>query len=144
VARVLAWSTWAPVALLSVFLPSSHGADLVWRLVFLAFALFFLVRSLFFGIYLRDGNLIVVSWFRTYRVQSAEIECLLERIYIGMLTNGDLGVSLFSSRFRIVGVRRSNGRDKLYPVTVMTNRRCKAVVRTLEERLSRTSMVVTL
>jgi hypothetical protein len=138
----LAWAVWPLWTALTTFALVQHFNPV--GLAFLVPPAIILPRSFFFGIYLRDHRVTIVSWYRTYRVDQSEIEALLARIYRGWLTSYDLGVNLFNSRLRMIGVRHKSGRDRMYPGTLMTNTSHRRVLMTLSGELGREIVTISL
>lgn len=135
VARAVAWVLWGGwvVGVLTV---RGWGALVLpdtW--LYIAPALFFLLRSVWFGVYVGNDEIRIVSWLRTYRVARADVDAVLVRIYNGFLIRWSGGLDIFSSQVQIIGIAQRTGKRKLYPGTAMSNRRAKVVSALLSEEI---------
>jgi hypothetical protein len=100
-----------------------------------AFGLAFMVRSLFCGVVVGEKHLIITSWFYTRRFPRESVAAVVYQSYAGLFTNGGGGANFVSTRTKMIGVRLLSGREKVWPVTIMTNRRCRQVTQFLGEYL---------
>lgn len=98
-------------------------------------ALFFLLRSVWFGVYVGTDEIRIVSWVRTYRVARADVDAVLVRIYNGYLIRWSGGLDIFSAHVQIIGIARRTGKRTFYPATAMSNRRSKVVSAWLAEEI---------
>lgn len=96
-------------------------------------AVYFPVRSLFFGVFVSDEWLTVVSWFRTYRIPRRIIKAVNETYYDGFMT---YWASHDGSRVRMIGISMSSSHEKHFQVTITTRRGSQRIVEALATRLS--------
>ena len=134
-ARAVAWVLWGGWVVGIVAVRGWNGLASLDTWIYLAPALFFLLRSSWFGVYIGAGEIRIVSWLYTYHVARADVDAVVVRIYNGFLIRWSGGLDIFSSRVQMIGFERKSGKRKLYPGTAMTNRRAKAVSTLLSEEL---------
>ncbi|RUQ86657.1 hypothetical protein [Labedella gwakjiensis] len=108
-----------------------------WFYLSVALGLAFMVRSLFCGVVIDANQLKIVSWYYTRRYPRNAIAAITYQSYAGLFTNGGGGANLLSTRTKMIGVRLTSGREKLWPVTIMTNHRCDEVTQWLGKHLDK-------
>lgn len=94
-----------------------------------------LIRSFQLGIRVGDDQVVVVSWFTTYRIPRSTIVKILRQPYSGLLTGGVGGNNMFSSRMQVLGFRTSDGRARIIAGTLAPNRKLRATALTLSKLL---------
>lgn len=99
-------------------------------------AVYFPVRSLFFGVFVCDEWLTVVSWFRTYRIPRHIIRGVNETYYDGFMTRwGSNEGAAFSSRVRMIGIWMSSQHERNFQVTITTRRGSQRIAEDLSAQL---------
>ena len=77
--------------------------DTVARVLWGVASVWFIVRSLMVGVYVRNERLLIVGWFWIYRISLSEIDDFVTKAYDGLITRGS-DRNIFSSRVRSLGV----------------------------------------
>jgi hypothetical protein len=111
-------------------------ASLIGMMALALVVLFVLVRSFFWGIFLKDDQVVVVSWFRTYHVGVDDIQAIYDQPYNYLLNRGAGSVTVLSSRTRVVGFELTSIGRRVFPGTIASNRTQKAVLAELQAALS--------
>lgn len=135
-ARRFALITWglAIFFLMQVGWLSKLDAPVTW--FWLVPACYFMVRSVFFGVFVSDEWLIVVSWFRTYRIPRHLIQGVNETYYDGFLSRwSSYEGAAFSARVRMIGIWMSSQHEKNFQVTITTRRGSLRIAESLSTQL---------
>jgi len=135
----LAWAIWGVSLLIVLLIPAAPPVSLntLYKWVWAAPALYFLIRSLFMGIYVRGNQITISSWFRNYRFQMEDVSGFGHRPYLGLITRASDN-NFFSSRMQEIGISTSDGAERFFPGTVMTNLRLVSVLAILGRAWERT------
>lgn len=125
----LAWTVWGGALLIVLLIPAARPTSIngLYKWVWAAPALYFLIRSLFMGIYVRANQIIIGSWFRNYQFPMEDVSGFGHRPYLGLITRASDN-NFFSSRMQEIGISTSYGAERFFPGTVMTNRRLVSVL----------------
>lgn len=105
--------------------------DAVARALWIVASVWFIVRSLIVGVYVRKERLLIVGWFWIYRISPSEIDDFVTKTYDGLITRGD-GRNVFSSRVRSLGVDIAFDRVRYFNSIAMPNRVARRVVAGLQ------------
>ena len=130
---ILIWGVWIAAHCVGATV-RAEGLDLPFVLS-ASVGMFFIVRSLFFGVWIEDDSMKIISWCITRRVSVNSITAILHRPYAGLLTGGAGGNNLVSSRTKMIGVRLDSGAERFWPVTIMGNAQSRRTVKALSEGL---------
>jgi hypothetical protein len=100
-------------------------------LLVLIYCLAAIVRSMFLGVWVAEGEVIVSTWFRRRRFVVGEVEVVELEIYMGM---GGFAVGWipFAGNVRMIGVRLVSGRLVSLPSTIGRFRRVLRVARKMQ------------
>jgi hypothetical protein len=133
-ARRFALIAWGVQVFLLLQGGSKLDAPITW--VWLVPAGYFIVRSLFFGVFVSDEWLTVVSWFRTYRVPRHLLKGVNETYYDGFLTRwSSYEGAAFSAQVRMIGIWMSSQHEKNFQVTITTRRGSQRIAEALSTQL---------
>ncbi|GAA2027308.1 hypothetical protein GCM10009819_08400 [Agromyces tropicus] len=127
----VAWVLAASIGLINI---GAELVDLITRpasLIVLIPGVLLASRALMLRVKVDAGTLIIVSWWRTYRFDSREVEELLVEHYSGYI-NRWADTDITARNVKIIGVAVA-GRDRFFPATAMTN----ATARNLLPELAR-------
>lgn len=91
-----------------------------------------IARSFWFGIYVNQTTIKVVSWFWTYRLDRNAVKRVLVRNYNGFLILWSGGTDLYSANVLMVGFELDNGMERAFPATAMKYSAGKAVAEELQ------------
>ncbi|WP_430647584.1 hypothetical protein [Agromyces sp. GXS1127] len=115
----MAWVLAASIGLMNI---GAEPHDLITRpasLVVLIPGILLAARALMLRVKVDAGTLIIVSWWRTYRFDSREVEELLVEHYSGYI-NRWADTDIMARNVKIIGVAVA-GRDRFFPATAMSN-----------------------
>ncbi|UOE43565.1 hypothetical protein [Agromyces larvae] len=119
--RVVAVMLWGSLLVCSIIGGALSALGDPWTWFLLLVSVGFLVRSVFFRVELREREVLVVSWLRTYKIPRHDIENVLVGRYSGALTRFTSS-GFFSRVFWTVGFAVDHGDDRSYPVTLLPRR----------------------
>lgn len=78
--------------------------------------LYTLIRSPFWGVRLGDDSVIVISWWRSYRIPFDEVFAIRHVEYEGLIVG--VGDPIFGSRLRMICFKLHNGDELNFPGTL--------------------------
>lgn len=109
-----------------------------WWLVVPALPLFafWLVRPWFLGVWVRDGEVRVNSWFRRYRFESGQVVAVHVVPYHGLVSISPIGWIPIAGAVRMLQVETASGRLVSLPVTLGRRNRVLRVARTVRVSVS--------
>lgn len=102
------------------------------RALWIVASVWFVVRSLIVGVYVRNEQLLIVGWFWIYRISLPEIDDFVTKTYDGLITRGS-DRNIFSSRVRSLGVDIAFDRVRYFNSIAMPNRVARRVVACLQQ-----------
>ena len=105
--------------------------DAVARVLWIVASVWFIVRSLIVGVYVRNERLVIVGWFWIHRFPRSEIDDFVAKAYDGLITRGD-DRNVFSSRVRSLGVDIAFDRVRYFNSIALPNRVSRRVVAGLQ------------
>ncbi|MFE4467388.1 hypothetical protein ACFRFH_01125 [Leifsonia sp. NPDC056824] len=105
--------------------------DAVARVLWIVASVWFVVRSLIVGVYVRNERLVIVGWFWIHRIARSEIDDFVTKPYDGLMTRGD-DRNVFSSRVRSLGVDVAFERVRYFDSIALPNRVSSRVVAGLQ------------
>lgn len=123
--RVIVWTCFPPWIAAWVFSFLRYDLPLYAQLVYgaiITVSAALLMRSLWIGLCVKSDGFVVRGWYRTRFVASADIDRVILKPYIGVLTGWSIAPGLLNSRFMMLGVRTKDGRVALFPSTVAGRR----------------------
>jgi len=132
VARGFVLPLWLTAAALVLLVPPTSFTrfDALARWFWIAACTWFIVRSVFVGVYVNQTKVVVVGWFWVHRFSRAEIDAFLTKTYDGLITRGS-DRNIFSSRVRSLGISIAFDRIHYFNSIAMPNAISKRVVEDL-------------
>lgn len=122
----------ALILVLTVPTASFTPFDAFARVLWIVASVWFIVRSVVVGVYVRNEQLLIVGWFRIYRISLPEIDDFVTKTYDGLITRGS-DRNIFSSRVRSLGVDIAFDRVRYFNSIAMPNRVARRVVAGLQQ-----------
>lgn len=99
-----------------------------------SFAVAAFIRSLFLGVSITSGQVVVSSWFRTYRFSEGEVSAVNKQRYFG-LGGAGVGWLPIAGSVRMIEVELTTGRLVWLPSTVGRRNAVLRLARTMREAL---------
>ncbi|MBT2500768.1 hypothetical protein J7E25_16860 [Agromyces sp. ISL-38] len=96
-------------------------------LLFILPGLILALRATMIGVKIQGSTLRIVSWWRTYRVNTDLVTELLVRHYSGYLNRWADG-DVMGRHVKVLGIE-TGGRDRFFPATAMSNAAAETVIR---------------
>jgi hypothetical protein len=120
---------WVLAAFIGLINSGAEPLELITRpapLVVLTPGVLLAARALMLRVKVQAETLIIVSWWRTYRFDSHEVEELLVEHYSGYI-NRWADTDIMARNVKMIGVAVA-GRDRFFPATAMTNATARRVL----------------
>lgn len=111
---------WGAAAII-LFLALSWGSAFWWiGLPVYGVAVAACVRSVFLGVWVGPGEVVVSSWFRTYRFVEGDVSAVEKELYSGVGGVGGVGVGWlpFFGTVRMIEVELTTGKHLALPSTI--------------------------
>lgn len=120
---------WIVAALIGFINIGAEPVDLISRpapLVVVIPGVLLAARALMLRVRVDAGTFVIVSWWRTYRFDSREVDELLVEHYSGYI-NRWADTDIMARNVKMIGVAIA-GRDRFFPATAMTNATARRVL----------------
>jgi hypothetical protein len=103
--------------------------------LFVAVPVLMLGRSIFFGVYLCETQVKIVSWYWVYRLDRTAVSRVLTGNYNGWVVRWSGGIHFYSANVLMIGFEFTDGRERFYPATAMRHSRAKMAAQELRREM---------
>lgn len=114
--------------------PFGWGGLILWILIPIVAVLIF-IRSLFFGVYVSDAAVRIVSWFWTYKIDRGDIRGIRLRNYDEWMLASSDNLDVFSANVVMVEFQLESGQERSFRSTSMGHANAKRAVEELRSLL---------